>query len=513
MGPPLMGLWPSAILQMPTGNAKFQAAADEASCVFLLNAGGAATQVAAYSLLTGNLVVGGLAAATAGIAVYAFAKGCQWDTSGSEFPLSVTLPCCPPLIDPSSQEERWGYRLYRVSTGEEVTVRVGYSSSSNGQYNKMTITPGTWPGVEGSWRLESCGVSYQTTGSLPASFFNPAEFRDIHVVPPINSGCDPSPAPLPPPYTYTDPDDGCQIQVTMLGWGVDAAGNYSPVWQMDPVLPPATARATGGIIGGCNFQPVVYYDGPGGPVLPPVPPAPVPGPGGEPWWLSPLLGALGGATALAIDKALEELFKTPIPQWQYTMRAACNYKEDGTYEDYTITLPEAPYQDRMLQLAETQLDFLQQHLLWKTPTCSSGGQSVAGEPVTVHFVSDERSPDGADYLRKRFVYFDQSGSPLEAHVDHWKDFVWQAGPACVSFEGTPMGKPQVWGADVAEAKRVIAHAAAIAGVDINTGNWLTGTSRNTRYGKPGVMRVARFSNGNFTVTKRPGPSGNPEACG
>jgi hypothetical protein len=58
---------------------------------------------------------------------------------------------------------------------------------------------------------------------------------------------------------------------------------------------------------------------------------------------------------------------------------------------------------------------------------------------------------------------------------------------------------------------VITHAAAIAGVDIADGKWLTGTSRSTRYGKPGTMRVARFTNGNYTVTKRSGPSGNPEA--
>jgi hypothetical protein len=195
------------------------------------------------------------------------------------------------------------------------------------------------------------------------------------------------------------------------------------------------------------------------------------------------------------------------------MRAACNYKQDGSYETYTITLPEQPWETRVLAMQEMGFDFLQQHLLWKTPTCSGGGVGIAGDPVTVNFVSDERSLDGADFLRKRFVYFDQTGTPLEDHVTHWKDFVWEAGPACVSFEGTPMGKPQVWASTVDEAKRVITHAAAIAGVDVADGQWMTGTSRSTRYGKPGTMRVARFSNGNYTVTKRSGPSGNPEACG
>ena len=506
-----MGLWPSAILQMPTGNEKFQAAADEASCAFLLSAGGTAASVAAYSLLTGNLVIGGAAAAAAGIAVYAYGKGCQWDSSGAAYPQDVQLACCPPRDTSGQPSKQWRYRYNNRTFGWRETP-IGISSSSSGQYDRGWIIPPAQAGQTGEWRLNPCGVSHSTSGSLAATLFDPAINTDLHIVPPEGTGCDPAPAPLPDPYVYTDSDDGCQIQVTMLGWGVDEAGNYTPVWQMDPILPPATARATGGIIGGCNFNPVIYYDGPSGPVLPPVPPVPVPGPDGEPWWLSPLLGALGGATALAIDKALEKLFETPIPQWQYTMRAACNYKQDGTYEDFTITLPKAPYQERMLQLAETQLDFLQQHLLWRTPTCSGGGVGIAGDPVTVNFVSDERSPDGADFLRKRFVYFDQTGAPLEAHVTHWKDFVWEAGPACVSFEGTPMGKPQVWASTVDEAKRVITHAAAIAGVDIADGQWLTGTSRSTRYGKPGTMRVARFTNGNYTVTKRSGPSGNPEAC-
>jgi hypothetical protein len=211
----------------------------------------------------------------------------------------------------------------------------------------------------------------------------------------------------------------------------------------------------------------------------------------------------------AVGKALDELFETPIPQWQYTMRAACNYKQDGSYEDYTITLPEAPYQERMLQLAETQLDFLQQHLLWKTPTCSGGGQSISGEPVTLNFISDEQSKAGNDRIRKRFVYFDQSGAPLEDHVTHWKDFVWEAGPVIVSCVGTPLGKPQVWAESLDEAKRVFAHAAAIAGVDLADAEYMTGTPRDSRYGSPGRMRIRKDPDGYWMITKRPGPSGKP----
>jgi hypothetical protein len=494
---------------MPTGNAKFQAAADEASCSFLLSAGGTAASVAAYSLLTGNLVVGGLAAAATGIAVYAYGKGCQWDSDTGGDNQDITLACCPPNYNPFEENQAWYWKAFNNATGVWFEQLIGVNFTSSGQYTRGYLT---LPGVideNGRWNLEGCNGWVDRSGVIPAHYFSGGDYSGIQMVPPQGTGCDPEPTPLPPPYTYTDPDDGCQIQVTMLGWGVDEAGNYTPVWQMDPILPPAAARSTGGIIGGCNFSPVIYYDGPGGPVLPPVPPVPVPGPGGEPWWLSPLLGALGGATALAIDKALEKLFETPIPQWQYTMRAACDYKEDGSYETQTITLPAAPYQERMLQLAETQLDFLQQHLLWKTPVCFCGSPPDSGDPVTINWISDEVSPASGTRLNKIFTYFDQNNTSLADTVSHWKDFTWQSGPVVVSCCGTDLGKPQVWAASLAEAKRVIGHAAQVAGVDLTNAEWLTGTPRSARNGVPATMRVLS-RRGVLGITKRSGPNGYPE---
>jgi hypothetical protein len=76
-----------------------------------------------------------------------------------------------------------------------------------------------------------------------------------------------------------------------------------------------------------------------------------------------------------------------------------------------------------------------------------------------------------------------------------------------------MGKCQVWASTVDEGKRVITHAATIAGIDVADGEWKVASSRSSRYGQPGTMRVAHFTNGNYTVTKRSGPNGNPEAYG
>jgi hypothetical protein len=327
--------------------------------------------------------------------------------------------------------------------------------------------------------------------------------------------------PPPPAYTapieYTDPETNCTMIVTQQGFITAGEGQpVQPVMKIEAAPVPG-ARNAGGTIGGCNFSPIIYVGGGGGgqpPTEAPWDPDWSDQPsGGTPPWQDFLSDLLGGLLAQLIAKAIANAFATPVDSYQFTMRAACDYKQDGSYETYTITLPKQGWATRVLAMQDMNLDFLQQHLLWKTPTCSGGGVGIAGDPVTVNFVSDEYSPDGNDRIKKRFVYFDQTGAPLEDHVTHWKDFVWQAGPACVSFEGTPMGKPQVWASTIDEAKRVITHAAAIAGINVADGQWLTGTSRSTRYGKPGTMRVARFTNGNYTVTKRSGPSGNPEACG
>jgi len=370
-------------------------------------------------------------------------------------------------------------------------------------------------------------LTYQTTGGQRVGVSEVSNREEAEAIRyrlrPLVGTCDRDagdPVPYPPnihdPVEYTDPATSCVYNVSLQGFAADVlGGEASPVFKIESA-PAPSVRAGGGLVGGCNFEPVIYQAPPGGGGPPRIGPWDPTWPdwdgSGTPPWLDFLSSLAGGALGDLIGDAIQAAFTAPIPQYQYTLRAACNYKQDGTFEDYTITLPEQPWETRVLAMQEMNMDFLQQHLLWKTPTCGGGGQSVSGEPVTINFVSDERSPDGADFLRKRFVYFDQSGSPLEDHVTHWKDFVWEAGPACVSFEGTQMGKPQVWASTVDEAKRVITHAAAIAGIDVNTGNWLTGTSRDTRFGKPGTMRVARFSNGNYTVTKRPGSSGNPEAC-
>jgi hypothetical protein len=114
-------------------------------------------------------------------------------------------------------------------------------------------------------------------------------------------------------------------------------------------------------------------------------------------------------------------------------------------------------------------------------------------------------------LRKLFRYRDQTARPLADHVDHWRDFVWQAGPVCVISKGLAWGVPQVWAKTAEEGKRVIRHAAAIAGVDLDVPEhtWIITGSRSPRYGQEGTMAVVQDRDGRFPITARDGSDGYP----
>jgi len=111
---------------------------------------------------------------------------------------------------------------------------------------------------------------------------------------------------------------------------------------------------------------------------------------------------------------------------------------------------------------------------------------------------------------KRLSYRDQTGAPQSAHAAHWEGFEFQAGRVIVVCRG-PWGQLQVWAATEAEGRRVIRHAAAIAGLAVDNpavGEWVVTTAKVGRNGQGGRYRVATVW-GLPTVTKRQGPSGPP----
>ena len=493
---------------MPTGNAKFEAAANAAGCQFLLDAGGGAAQFTAWSLLTGNLWTGLAGAAVTGIAAYAYASNCQWDTDNTATDWDVQLACCPPETEAPDMSGFWRYEFYDAFQERWRGTEIGDSFGKSRRYIRGEIVPPVNQGGDGLWRLTGCEGIPNDQGTISADAFQPGRGLYLKIIPPPGSGCPPPPPQPPADYVYTDPDDGCQINVSFQGWAVEPDGTFGPVWQMDPILPPAKASG-GSIIGGCNFSPVIYYGGPGGPPRNPipVPPFPTPGPGGEPWWL-PLLRWAGDSVGNAlVDRIVDELINADYPTGSRTIQAACEYQSDGTPEEFTVTFPQENWKNRVLTGLDAITDFQQQILKWKTPTCGGNLPGQTGTPYTINWVSDEKNAHG-NSLRKEFRYFDQSGKDLGEHFLHWKDFTWQAGPIFVGTSGTPLGKTHVWAESETEGRRVIEHAATIAGVTLPDDSWGISVARGGRVGQPGTMRLQR-SDGRYWISTRQGPSGPP----
>lgn len=112
--------------------------------------------------------------------------------------------------------------------------------------------------------------------------------------------------------------------------------------------------------------------------------------------------------------------------------------------------------------------------------------------------------------RKRLGYRDQGGASQAAHAAHWEGFTFTGGPHVVCLHGS-WGKPQVWASSVAEGKRVLLHAAAIAGYDPETdpeAEWATWEITNGRHPAGKVFGVRQTFYGP-QVTKREGPEGFP----
>ena len=199
---------------------------------------------------------------------------------------------------------------------------------------------------------------------------------------------------------------------------------------------------------------------------------------------------------------------------QYVLREPCDPDGDGVFEERTVDFQGGYTVFGALMNRFDALAALEQAAKeLRQPTCSLK-PAITGEPVTVRFVSDEPSTAGERPLQKTLTYRDQTAALLETHTDHWKDFVWQAGPVCVISKGLSWGVPQVWAATAEEGKRVISHAAAVAGVDLTNPKheWIVTGSSTPRTGQAGTMRVQRRS-GLICVSKRSGSSGLPVLAG
>lgn len=196
---------------------------------------------------------------------------------------------------------------------------------------------------------------------------------------------------------------------------------------------------------------------------------------------------------------------------RYELEAACDKNEDGTLQKVIYEWQPGLFDGGGLS---ARLDaiaaMLQQQIKWKVHTCHAQSAAV-GVPVTVRFESEEVSIERGRRLVKKLGYRDLSGSSQEAHIEHWRGFSWTAGPVMVISQGLPWGRPQVWAVSEAEGRRVLAHAAAIAGVDLSAPESLivARVIPDPRYGEVLAMRTKLTPVAVPWVTMRVGPNGWP----
>jgi hypothetical protein len=319
-----------------------------------------------------------------------------------------------------------------------------------------------------------------------------------------------NPPPEIPPYEYTDPEDGCKLIVNLKGFQQDPTGAINPVFKIEPGL---EERADGGVIGGCNFSPVIYTGGPPGGGQPPQyrpwnPDWDGGGGGLSPWqdFLNDLAGSL--ISNLLYD-ALKSLYESPLQGANYKLLAPCEFDSEDNRLEVEVQIPELPTPVGIATRIEALIPILQGQKDFKQPICPPEPVPLEGEFRTIGFISEETSPNGKSPLRKRLRYRSVSGLGLDAVVAHWKDFQFDAGPVTVKHRGSSWGTITVWASSADEGKRVIRHAAGEAGFDADqAGRWEISGSSSSRLGMPGTMKVNQ-TGGYYWITARDGSNNRP----
>jgi hypothetical protein len=312
--------------------------------------------------------------------------------------------------------------------------------------------------------------------------------------------------PLPPdadnPIIYEDPVTNCTYNVTLQGFVQESEGGPArPVLRIVGTTETGPgARAGGGIIGGCNFNPVIHVPDPGGggggTTIPEPPDQPPEDPDGLPWWLGPVTGALTGAVLNTISRLLTNSITTTMAPGSFTLTAPCEFDENGEPLNAQWGFAQQPWFERINDQQVVIMEILQQHLDFKTPICGDASNEkppLEGQWVTTRWESLEKMDHSGRHLRKLFRYRTKSTRDLGQLSAYWADFTWKSGAVCVIHQGAWWGTPQVWAESEAEGQRVIRHAAAEAGIDPDqAGQWTTSSSRAPRYGMSGTMKATRY---------------------
>lgn len=333
----------------------------------------------------------------------------------------------------------------------------------------------------------------------------------------VSCGLPVVPGPTPGPdaydYRYTTPD-GCSVIYKFDDAWIGSDGHPQISWKIEGAPTALMATCQTGRITGYVWSPNTtnnYVFNPefgfGG------------GPGDGP------LGIWKDITGALVAKLVADLLELQWPGATFRIASACEEDASGEPVDKSVerVIPARPgipaILDRLDAIGKWTdsttaphggTSMLQALKDFKQPTCERARPK--GELVSVRFKSVGVSSVSGQTLRKEFRYRDLSGADQCAHANHWEGFEWEAGPVCVISKNLEWGVPQVWAASAAEGRRVIIHAAAIAGVDVSDPKhrWIVTHSTNPRYGRSGRMVPDRKALNSIWVTKRPGPDGAPE---
>ena len=319
------------------------------------------------------------------------------------------------------------------------------------------------------------------------------------------------PTPDLPPYEYTDPETNCNYTLKFEGFAqITPNGEARPVWTISGG---ETTRASGGVIGGCNLSPTIYVsggEGGDGGDDGPVPPIPYPedpeedDEDGVPWWAKAIAAGAAGALLNQIAEGIKDLNSPSFNEGSFTLTAPCDVDENGDPQTRTWEFLPGSFEERMNAHQVALMEIMQQHLNWKTPTCTSEKPALEGEWVTTRWESLEKMEHSGRRLRKLFRYRTKSTRDLGQLSAYWQNFTWQSGDVCVRHKGAWWGDPQVWAASPEEGQRVIRFAAAEAGIDPDqAGEWVISSSSAPRYGMSGTMKVQQ-NQGYPWVAKRSG---------
>jgi hypothetical protein len=483
---------------------KLDSAAGQATCAALAIGGARLIGSGAVALAAGGA---GVVPLTAGsLALMAAAYGCRWDPNqGDPQPPSSDIPCFEGVstfqINQLVDGAFVGGSTPEIKKIIKVEALAEQPCGSGGSRQPQKIF---WEQADGS------------TGDTTLLTGGPCGSVSEYTLQQVWSGDDTCITPgdepgLPeiPTFEYTDPDDGCSLTVNIKGFQQDPNGAINPVFKIEPS---PSLRSDGGVIGGCNFSPVFYTGGPSGgggpPNYRPWNPDWDDDPGLSPWrdFLNDLAGSL--ISNLLYD-GLKQLYETPLGPAKYTLLAPCQIDEEGNRLKVEVEIPQLPQTLGLATRIEALMPILQGQKDFKQPLCPPEPIPLEGDFRTIHFLSQEISPNGKSCLRKRLRYRSQSGVGLNDLIDYWKDFQFDAGPVIVKHRGASWGTITVWAASSDEGKRIIRHAAGEAAIDADSvGRWEISGSSSSRLGMSGTMRVNR-TGGYYWITARDGSDSRP----